>query len=48
MKRLLITGASRGIGLAEHRHFAVKGTEVADAFFKTLEALKKVDAALAA
>ena len=31
-----------------HRHFAVKGTEVAEACVKTLEALKKVDAALAA
>jgi 6,7-dimethyl-8-ribityllumazine synthase len=31
-----------------HRHFAVKGTEVAEACFKTLEGLKKVDALLAA
>jgi 6,7-dimethyl-8-ribityllumazine synthase len=31
-----------------HRHFAIKGTEVAEACFKTLEALKQVDAALAA
>ncbi len=31
-----------------HRHFAVKGTEVAEACFKTLEALDKVDALLAA
>ena len=31
-----------------HRHFAVKGTEVAEACVKTLEGLKKVDALLAA
>ena len=31
-----------------HRHFAIKGTEVAEACFKTLEALDKVDALLAA
>jgi 6,7-dimethyl-8-ribityllumazine synthase len=31
-----------------HRHFAVKGTEVAEACFNTLEGLKKVDALLAA
>ena len=30
-----------------HRHFAVKGTEVAEACVKTLEGLKKVEAALA-
>ena len=30
-----------------HRHFAVKGTEVAEACVKTLEGLKKVDALLA-
>jgi 6,7-dimethyl-8-ribityllumazine synthase len=30
-----------------HRHFAVKGTEVAEACVKTLEGLRKVDAALA-
>ncbi len=31
-----------------HRHFAVKGTEVAEACVKTLEALKRVDALMAA
>jgi 6,7-dimethyl-8-ribityllumazine synthase len=31
-----------------HRHFAVKGTEVAEACVKTLEALKRVDALVAA
>jgi len=31
-----------------HRHFAVKGTEVAEACVKTLEGLRRVDALLAA
>jgi 6,7-dimethyl-8-ribityllumazine synthase len=31
-----------------HRHFAVKGTEVAEACVKTLEALKRVDGLVAA
>ena len=31
-----------------HRHFAVKGTEVADACIKTIEGLRQVDALLAA
>ncbi|RYY64818.1 MAG: 6,7-dimethyl-8-ribityllumazine synthase [Comamonadaceae bacterium] len=31
-----------------HRHFAVKGTEAAEACVKTIEGLKKVDALLAA
>ena len=31
-----------------HRHFAVKGTEVAEACLKTLEGLRRVDALLAA
>lgn len=31
-----------------HRHFAIKGTEVAQACVKTVEALRKVDALLAA
>jgi 6,7-dimethyl-8-ribityllumazine synthase len=31
-----------------HRHFAVKGTEVAEACLKTLEGLRQVDALLAA
>ena len=31
-----------------HRHFAVKGTEVAEACVKTLEALERVDALIAA